>query len=132
THKVFVSYHVSFIESHHASALPLHPGVVLPNPAIPSVPTPPSQRATVEDAPEEPDPLPLPRRSARVPIPSERIRASKDLPYTTTTQRAVIESMAAADRLRALKSPPTALPDEATLAAMVSEHDLAHLAELFA
>jgi hypothetical protein len=40
--------------------------------------------------------------------------------------------MAAADRLRTLITPPTALPDEATLAAMVSEHDLAHLAELFA
>jgi hypothetical protein len=88
THKVFVSYHISFIESHHASALPLHPGVVLPNPTTPSVPspTPPSQRATVENAPEEPDPPPLPRRSARVPVPTEWIHASKDLPYTTTTQ----------------------------------------------
>lgn len=136
SHKVFVSYNVSFIESHHTSTLPLHPGVVLANPSAPTL-SPPisevtSQRPTVEDAPDIDDPPPVPRCSERTSVPSEHVRAAKDLPYTTTTQRAVIKSMAAADRLRALKSPPTCLPDEVTLAAMVSEADLAHLAELFA
>ncbi|KAG2739871.1 hypothetical protein P692DRAFT_20692998, partial [Suillus brevipes Sb2] len=133
--KVFVSYNVSFIESHQANHLPLHPGVILENSPVSDdnteSPAPSSQRTSVEDAPDIDDPSP-PRRPTRVAIPSERIRAAKDIPYTTSTQRAVIESMAAADRLRAKKQLPSTLPDEATLAAMVSEDGLVHLAEIFA
>lgn len=67
-----------------------------------------------------------------VSILSERIQATKDIPYTTSTQCTIIESMAVADCLHALKPVSNDLLDDATLAAMVSEDELTHLAEVFA
>jgi hypothetical protein len=51
THKVFVSYNVSFIESHQSSNVPLHLNVTINNSGelLPS----PTQQPTVEDVPDE-------------------------------------------------------------------------------
>jgi hypothetical protein len=68
SHKVFVSYHVSFIESHTACATPLRPGIVLNNPPtlIPSDPpvsapvsVPPTSSAPPVSSPPLASPTPL-------------------------------------------------------------------------
>ena len=149
--KVFVSYHVSFIESHNSADTPLHPGVTIENASVPPIV---SHRASVADAPDEEDlppaapPIPpsapvpvapataLPRRSSRTPVPSERRCAAEGIPYTNAAQRNVLASLASADRLRAL--PTVNGSADSALAALAGENladleaELAYLTEVFA
>lgn len=95
SHKVFVSYHVSFIESHQHGTAPtssLTTSPALPAPSIPQQLTVsieevhdvdvPSSCATVQPT-LPPD---LPRRSSWVPIPSECQCALDGKPYVSSTQ----------------------------------------------
>ncbi|KAG1869520.1 hypothetical protein F4604DRAFT_1926912 [Suillus subluteus] len=138
SHKVFVSYHVSFIESHQ-SGTPV-PSLALPAPSsppstthhtsvsieeIPDIDAPPS--STTQASSSSPDP---PRRSSRTSVPSERRCAMDGKPYVSSTQRAVLESLSAADRLRALS--PNRPPSENALAAIFTEEEFAALADVFA
>lgn len=111
THKVFVSYNVSFIESHENGSSAPYP---LPTPASTPLKTPPRlSSVSIEevqdvDAPRtnatQPPAPPIipPRRSTRAAVPSERRCAMDGKPYVSSTQRAVLESLSAADCLRAI------------------------------
>lgn len=124
SHKVFVSYHVSFIESHTSTNAPLCPGVSLDNAPPQASPPVLSQRASVTEVPDEDDPPPIPifvpppvvppvpppRRSARTPVPSERRCATEGIPYVNATQHNALASLAAADRACALPSLPSSCP----------------------
>jgi hypothetical protein len=138
SHKVFVSYHVSFIESHQLGT---------PSPAVPTEqPIPPTDTptpfpaVTIEDVPDvnaptsPPPPLPPnntgpPRRSTRVPVPSARRCAMEGKPYVSPTQRAVLDALDAADRV--LPTAANTHATEDTLTA-ISEEELTTLAAVFA
>lgn len=148
SHKVFVSYHVSFIESHTSTNAPLRPDITIDN-ASPQASSPaPSQRATVTEVPDEDDPppiplpvpppgeppVPLPRRSARTPVPSERRCATEGIPYVNATQRHALASLAAADHTHAL---PRIAESAFTTSSSVDdltdlEAELAYLTSVFA
>jgi hypothetical protein len=99
-HKVFVSHHVSFIESFNDHHTPLHPGSMLSNPPAtsrPDAPSPNHQRATATDITDSNEDDLLPRHSTRVPVPSERQCALDGTTYVPAAQRAALASLAAAE-----------------------------------
>jgi hypothetical protein len=117
SHKVFVSFNVSFIESFQAAPRTLHPGhtvdipaVVSPSDVDPSsikvTPTPTvSTRPTVEDVPDVDDAPTAsgPRRSARETKPSEKKVSAESLSFESAVQQAVAASAEAAKRKRLSK-----------------------------
>lgn len=138
SHKVFVSYNVSFIESHQQGSLPV---TTTPSPS--STPSPaPTRSVTIEDIPDIDSPLstdrlhppalspPPPCCSSRATMPSERQCAMDSKPYVSATQQAVLESLSAAERLKALTSGIANGSD--ALATVFSEEEFASLADLFA
>ncbi|KAG2738485.1 hypothetical protein P692DRAFT_20683278, partial [Suillus brevipes Sb2] len=133
SHKVFVSYHVSFIESHQRGT-PV-PSEHLQDPISPPI-QPRSTSVTIEEVPDidAPStgihPSTAPRRSSRPSMPSERCCALDGKPYVSPTQRAVIESLSAAERLRALS--PDQAPGDHALPAICTEEEFAALADVFA
>jgi len=131
SHKVIVSYHVSFIESHDAHETPFWPGVTLndtnhPESTSISASIPPLDPVNPPVSPPV-EPLTT-RRSSRVPVPSEKRCAMEGKTYVTAAQRAIQADTIAAEHLQALPNIPS--PPDA-LAASLSEDDLAHLANLF-
>jgi hypothetical protein len=126
THKVFISYHVSFIESHqHGSPIP---PVIDPSPPC---------SVTVEEVPDIDAPTPsvppspdLPRRSSHPSNPSERHCAAEGRPFVSSTQHAVLDSLTATERLNTLFTDGSLNKD--ALAALLSEEELAHLTDIFA
>jgi len=135
THKVFVSYHVSFIESHQSG----------PEAPLPSASTASTRPVTVEEVPDvntpqssTPTPTPLapvqPRRSECIPQPSECHCTLENKPYVSPMQRTILNSLTVADRIRALsstngKTPPS---ENDAHAALQSGEESTHLANLFA
>jgi hypothetical protein len=138
SHKVFVSYHVSFIESHQlgtsSSAVPTE------QPIPPTDTTTPFPAVTIEDVPDvnaPPSPLPPlppnntgpPRCSTRVPVPSAHCCAMEGKPYVSPTQCTVLDALDAADRV--LPTAANTHATEDTLAAILSEEELTTLAAIF-
>ncbi|KIK31521.1 hypothetical protein CY34DRAFT_19839 [Suillus luteus UH-Slu-Lm8-n1] len=136
SHKVFVSYHVSFIKSHqHGTPVPLEP---LPEPVLPPPIQPCLTSVTIKEVPDVDAASPgkppsvTPRRSTQPSMPSERHCTLDGKPYVSPTQHAVIESLsqAAADHLHALS--PAHASEEHALPAIFTEEEFAALADVFA
>ncbi|KAG2744721.1 hypothetical protein P692DRAFT_20783912, partial [Suillus brevipes Sb2] len=126
THKVFVSYHVSFIESHQRGS-PIPPVIDSTPSRSVTVEEVPDVDATTPSVPSSPD---LPRHSTRPSKPSERRCAAEGKPFISSTQRAVIDSLASTERLNALFTNGSL--NEDALAAILSEEELTHLTDIFA
>jgi hypothetical protein len=145
SHKVCVSYHISFIESHNSVDTPLHPGITIVN--APSLPVSVTMKhcASVTDAPDEDDhPLPnvaapsttmiphlpsmepTPQHSSWVPVPSECRCDTEGIPYISATHRQAISSIAKANGLDTLPPIPESVKPPKDLASK-----LAHLADVF-
>jgi hypothetical protein len=103
SHKVFVSYHVSFIESHQCSSPP-PPGPPPPPELTPVHPHPSTPLEETPVADITAPPLDTPQRSKRPSHPSERRCLMDGKPYVSPTQRAVLDSLATAERLQNLPS----------------------------